>query len=69
VMQAAGILVTGRMDHQVVDLGGGILALVTPEEAADPAVLERMRQHCAASSRRRREQDAELRGIAEASGL
>ncbi|WP_042404750.1 hypothetical protein [Streptacidiphilus carbonis] len=69
VMQAAGILVTGRMDHQVVDLGGGILALVTPEQAADPAVLERMRQNCIASSRRRREQADTLDGIAEASGL
>ncbi|MEZ0094531.1 hypothetical protein [Streptacidiphilus sp. EB129] len=69
VMQAAGILVTGRMDHQVVDLGDGIRALVTPEEAADPAVLERMRQHCVASSKRRREQADTLAGIAEASGL
>jgi hypothetical protein len=69
VMQAAGILVTGRMDHQVVDLGGGILALVTAEQAADPDVLERMRQNCVASSRRRREQADTLDGIAEVSGL
>ena len=69
VMQAAGILATGRMDHQVVDLGDGIRALVTPEEAADPDTLERMRQHCVASSKRRRDQAAALEGIAEASGL
>jgi hypothetical protein len=69
VMQAAGILVTGRMDQVVVDLGDGIRALVTPEQAADPAVLERMRQNCVASSKLRREQADALKGIAEASGL
>lgn len=69
IMQAAGILATGRMDQVVVDLGSGIRALVTPEQAADPAALERMRQNCVATSKRMREQDQALRGIAEASGL
>ncbi|WP_042435300.1 hypothetical protein [Streptacidiphilus anmyonensis] len=69
VMQAAGILATGRMDQVAVDLHRGIRTLVTPEQAAVPAVLEQMRRNWVAASERRNEQEQELKGIAEVFGL
>jgi hypothetical protein len=67
VLQALGIITSGRMDHVLVDLGNGITALVTPELAAGPDALERLRQRTLATSEELHERDRILEGIARAS--
>jgi hypothetical protein len=38
-----GMLTTGRMDQQVVDIGGGITTVVTQDVATDPARMRELR--------------------------
>ena len=38
-----GMLTTGRMDQQVVDIGGGIVTVVTQDVATDPARMDELR--------------------------
>lgn len=38
-----GMLTTGRMDQQVVDIGGGIVTVVTQDVATDPARMHELR--------------------------
>ena len=38
-----GMLTTGRMDQQVVDIGGGIVTVVTQDVATDPARMRELR--------------------------
>ncbi|MGA5699695.1 hypothetical protein [Peterkaempfera bronchialis] len=62
-----GILATGRMDQQVVDLGSGITTVVSAEVAEDPVRLQELRDWAAARRRQQEETDAVLRGIEQAS--
>ncbi|GAA1247332.1 hypothetical protein GCM10009665_42910 [Kitasatospora nipponensis] len=62
-----GILATGRMDQQVIDLGDGATSIMDPQAAADPVKVQELREWTAEQRRLRRETDTVLRGIADAS--
>ncbi|MET4644494.1 hypothetical protein ABID95_004243 [Streptomyces atratus] len=67
------IVMTGRMDHQVVDLpgpdGSPGYAVVTPELANDPKGLAELRDRIHHHATDREAIDTELDGIARASGI
>lgn len=42
-----GMLTTGRMDQQVVDIGGGITTVVTQDVATDPVRMRELRSWAA----------------------
>ncbi|MFI7246362.1 hypothetical protein [Streptomyces qinglanensis] len=69
----AAILGTGRLDHRWVEVpcadGQPGYALVDAETAADPAKLEQVRAGMARWLEARDATDAELGGIARASGI
>ncbi|MFI9270864.1 hypothetical protein ACIGXM_09170 [Kitasatospora sp. NPDC052896] len=62
-----GILTTGRMDQQVIDLGDGTATVLDPAAAADPERVRELRDWAAEQRRRREHTASVLRGIADAS--
>lgn len=69
VMIALGILGGHVADALLVDLGDGVLASMTEEAAGDPAAREEARAWIRERQQERTEDDQQLRGIAQASGM
>ncbi|PYC87391.1 hypothetical protein C7C46_04740 [Streptomyces tateyamensis] len=66
LMVLVAILLTGRMDQHIVNVGSGFITVVDSDALADESRMSHLRDQAAERRRRSNEQEAVLRGIEDA---